>query len=237
MRLTRHGPALTQLSRLGSVNCFFVHEEDGLTLIDTGLPGSASDILGAAESLGRPIRRILLTHAHWDHAGSVDRLLESIPEAEFMLTSREARLLAGNMSLDRAEPQVPVKGRYLRCASNPTRLLGDGDQVGSLQVVEAPGHTPGQAAFLDLRNGSLIAGDAFITVGGVLVAGIPRFRFPFPALGTWHLPTTVDSARRLAGLQPTRLAVGHGPVVDDPRAEFKTALEQAEVKLERTRAG
>jgi len=113
VHVTSHSPHLTRLSRLGSVNCFFVHEEDGLTLIDTGLPGSATGILRAAAAVGRPIRRILLTHAHWDHAGSVDRLLERIPEAELMLTSREGRLLAGDMTLDPAEPGVPVKGRYL----------------------------------------------------------------------------------------------------------------------------
>ena len=43
-----------QLTRLGLVNCYLVRESDGLTLIDTGLPSSADDILAAAAISARP---------------------------------------------------------------------------------------------------------------------------------------------------------------------------------------
>ena len=62
-----------QLTRLDLVNCYLVREVDGLTLIDTNLPGSAKGIIDAAAEADAPIRRILLTHAHTDHIGSVDR--------------------------------------------------------------------------------------------------------------------------------------------------------------------
>jgi hypothetical protein len=45
-------------------------------------------------------------------------------------------------------------------------LLRPGDRVGSLEVVGAPGHTPGHVAFLDTRDRTLIAGDVFTTLGG-----------------------------------------------------------------------
>ena len=54
-----------QLTRLGFVNCYLVREADGLSLIDTGLPGSADDILAAARQIGAPIRRIVLTMPTW----------------------------------------------------------------------------------------------------------------------------------------------------------------------------
>jgi len=59
--------------------------------------------------------------------------------------------------------------------SRPALLLNDGDRVGSLQAVFSPGHTPGHMAYLDVRDGSLIAGDAFTTQMGVIVAGVFKF--------------------------------------------------------------
>src|SRR5512139_2628869 len=57
----------TRISRYGMVNAFLVKEEDGLTLIDTGLKGTGKKILAEANALGQPIVRIALTHAHGDH--------------------------------------------------------------------------------------------------------------------------------------------------------------------------
>src|SRR5437773_155288 len=98
-----HGPYLTQLTRQGWVNCYLVREEDGLTLIDTMLGGSADGILGVARDLDAPIVRIALTHAHSDHVGSVDALLEELPDAELLIGAREARFAAGDKSLEADE--------------------------------------------------------------------------------------------------------------------------------------
>ncbi len=65
---------ITRVSRYGFVNCYLVREDDGLTLVDTMIPGSQKKILAAAERLGAPIKRIVLTHAHGDHIGSLDAL-------------------------------------------------------------------------------------------------------------------------------------------------------------------
>ena len=55
---------INRISRLGLVNEYLVPEDDGLTLIDTGLVGTSRLILARARALGMPIRRIALTHAH-----------------------------------------------------------------------------------------------------------------------------------------------------------------------------
>jgi glyoxylase-like metal-dependent hydrolase (beta-lactamase superfamily II) len=94
-------------------------------------------------------------------------------------------------------------------------------------VVAAPGHTPGQVAFLDVRDRSLIAGDALQTRGGIAVSGVIRPLFPFPALATWHKPTALATAEALRRLEPARLAVGHGDVVEEPAAAMDRALEAA----------
>lgn len=230
MKVTTHGNYLIQLTRLVAFNCFLVREADGFTLVDTGLSGSAKDILEAARQHGAPIVRIALTHAHVDHVGSLDALRDELPGAEVVITARDARFLAGERSLDPDEPQDKLRGGYVTCKTRPTRTLAHGDRVGSLEVISTPGHTPGHAAFLDTRDRTLIAGDAFQTQGGIAVSGIIRPLFPLPALATWHKPTALKSARLLCELEPRRLAVGHGRVLTDPVPAMQRAIAVATEK-------
>jgi glyoxylase-like metal-dependent hydrolase (beta-lactamase superfamily II) len=217
---------LFRLTRLGLINCFFVREDDGLTLIDTCLAGSAPAILRAARSLGVPIRSIVLTHAHIDHVGSTDALVEQLPSVEFVVGQRESRLLRKDFSLDPVETGKRLFG-YPGVKSRPTRVLMDGDRVGSLQAILSPGHTPGHIAYLDVRDGSLIAGDAFTTQLGVIVAGVFKFYFPFPALFSWNREVAAESARKLRTIKPARLAVGHGNTIESPLAAMDQAIELA----------
>jgi glyoxylase-like metal-dependent hydrolase (beta-lactamase superfamily II) len=235
MRVSTHGQWLTQLTRLPwilPVNCYFVREDDGLTLIDAGLPGSAAEIMRQAAALNAPITRIVLTHAHADHVGSLDALRQALPAAEILVSARDARFLAGDMSLDPSEPQVRLRGSYQQAAVRPDRLLADGDSVGSLQVVATPGHTPGHIALYDPRDGTLLAGDALQTRGGIAVAGTLRWHFPLPALATWHRPAALASARRLRELRPARLAVGHGDVLEQPIPAIDAAIAEAALELQ-----
>lgn len=230
MKITTHGN-LTQVTFLPGffpVNCYFVHEEDGLTLIDAALPWSAKPILEAAQRLGKPIVRIALTHAHGDHVGALDALHTALPAAEVSISSRDARLLGGDQSLDADEPQVTIKGSKPLCKTQPSRLLSAGDKVGSLEVVACPGHTPGHIAFFDTRDHTLIAGDAFQTHAGIAVAGVVKPFFPFPAMGTWHKHTSLTSAKHLRAHNPSKLAVGHGRVLGNPLDAMDGAISVAE---------
>jgi len=213
-----------RISRLGFVNCFLVEEDDGLTLVDTMIGGSAKRILAAAEQAGRPIVRILLTHAHADHVGSLDALAAKLPQAEVLISARDARLLAGDKSLDPGEPVDKLRGGYPKVDTRPGRTLSAGDHVGSLEVFPSPGHTPGHIALLDTRDRTLYCGDAYVTLGGVSVPSRPNPRFPLPYLATWHRPTALESARALRALGPSRLAPGHGKVVEDPLAAMDAAI-------------
>ena len=224
---------LTRYPRLFPVNCYLVREEDGFTLVDAGSAGSEEDILEAAREHGGDIRRIALTHAHGDHVGSLDALSRSLPDAEVLVSARETRFLSGDMSLDPEEPQVKLRGGWRVCETRPTRLLTPDEKVGSITCIASPGHTPGHLAFFDARDGTLIAGDAFQTRAGVAVAGTLRMLFPFPALATWHEPTALESARTLRALDPSRLAVGHGEVLENPLR----AMDQAIAVSERRVAG
>jgi glyoxylase-like metal-dependent hydrolase (beta-lactamase superfamily II) len=213
-----------RVTQFGLVNAYLVEEEDGLTLIDTMLPRGDKKILAASESLGLPIRRIALTHAHGDHIGSLDALAAVLPGVEVLISARDARLLAKDMSLDPGEPEDKLRGDYRGAETKPTRTFEPGERIGSLEIHASAGHTPGHVAFLDTRDRTLYCGDAYATVGGVATAAQRNLRFPLVRMGTWHRPTALESARALRALDPARLAPGHGKVIDAPGAAMDRAI-------------
>jgi glyoxylase-like metal-dependent hydrolase (beta-lactamase superfamily II) len=223
-----------RISRLGIVNEYLVAEDDGLTLIDTGMAGTHRLILARARALGMPIVRIVLTHAHRDHRGSLDALAAALPGTQVITSEREARLLAGDTGLHDDEPTGPLRGGFRAAATHPARLVADGDTIGSLRVLATPGHTPGHAAFFDTRDGTLYAGDSFTTTRGVATSAVVPWQYPMAGLATWNRHLDLTSARRLAGLHPARLAPGHGPVIDEPGPAMTRAIAAATRKLEHT---
>lgn len=216
-----------------SVNCYLVEENDGLTLVDAAMPDSSLEILQQVDKIGKPITRIVLTHLHHDHVGALDALKQSIPDVLVYISSREARLMVGDHTLDPDESNTPIRGiipKNLKTRADV--FLQEGDQIGSLLALAAPGHTPGSMAFLDMRNKALIAGDAFQTEGGIAVAGQLRPLFPFPAMGTWNKQDALESALKLRDYRPSLLAVGHGEMLKQPCAEMDRAILEAEYNLE-----
>ena len=231
MKCIRETPNLYRLVHIAPINSYFVREEDGLTLVDANLPGRGGQIAAAASKLGLPIRRVVLTHAHQDHVGSLDEICTQFPNLEVFIGSREARLLRQDFSFDTQEPKSRLKGKFPAVKTRPTRVLDNGDQVGSLQAFSSPGHTPGHVAYLDMRDRALLAGDAFQTAGGIAVAGVVRPLFPLPAWFTWERRLAAESARKLGDLRPSLLACGHGPVLPSPEKEIKRAIEVAQRRL------
>ncbi|WP_145407979.1 MBL fold metallo-hydrolase [Paenibacillus xylanexedens] len=234
MRITRENNVIqvSFLPRLFPVNVYLVEEDAELTLIDAGMPFSLKGILATAQSLNKPITKVILTHAHGDHVGALDGLKNALPDVEVIISRRDAALLTGDASLLPDEPQTPVRGSVPKnIHTRPDRLLEDGDRIGSLLAIATPGHTPGHMAFMDTRSGVLIAGDAYQLHGGLAVAGQLRPLFPFPALATWHRETALASAKRLAELEPSVLAVGHGRMLRQPAAAMRAAMADAEQRL------
>lgn len=231
MRIQQINQNLWQGTRMWVMNCYFVREADGLTVVDTLMPGSGKAIVEAAAEIGLPLKRVVLTHAHADHAGSIDDLAKMVPGIEVAYGQRSAEFLGGETGLKAGEAPSKLRGSYVTADKAADTLLQDGDLFGSLRVVASPGHTPDHLAFFDERDRALIAGDAFQTQGGIAVAGVFRLGFPLPAWATWDKPTALASARKLLDLNPAYLAVGHGAVLKQPAALMGQAVNIAEQKF------
>src|SRR4051794_31702855 len=225
MRTTQITPDLIQLTRLSFVNAYLVREDDGFTLIDTTLGAKAAhDLIGAAQRAGGEIRRIALTHGHGDHAGGLDAIVAQLGDGtEVLVGEPDARVWAGEKEIDGKK----VTGFWKDVETKPDVLLRGGERIGSLEVVPSPGHTAGHVSFLDTRDRSLIAGDVFTAYGRVEVSNHFYWRFPLAYGATADRTQDLASARAMRALDPSRLALGHGPVAEGPGGAMDAAIARS----------
>jgi glyoxylase-like metal-dependent hydrolase (beta-lactamase superfamily II) len=226
------GSQSLKLTRYGFVNCYLVPEPHGFTLIDANLPKSEEAILAAAASAGKPIRRILLTHAHPDHVGSVDAIVAQLSQStlgpvEIAASRRSVPLLKlpPDTRLEAGEPDIPIKNTP-GIRSAVARTLAEGDLYGSLRVIETPGHLAGHLSLLDERDGTLYAGDGVVGLGGLRIAGYAPWYFAPTNRFTWDKKLALASARELLKYPIARFATGHGPVQEGGIEQLKWALEK-----------
>jgi glyoxylase-like metal-dependent hydrolase (beta-lactamase superfamily II) len=223
MKIRQLNEHVLQLTRYRFVNAFLVREDDGFTLVDTGLPGAADALVEAARSAGGEIRRIALTHGHQDHAGSLDALRAKLGDTvEVALSDLDARETAGEHVI-----QEKRRGSWATLSTTPDLRLAGGERIGSLEVVATPGHTPGHVAFLDTRDRTLFAGDTFTSYVRTEIPNRGRQPFPLAAMGTQDRDRIVESARALRALDPALLLVGHGPAVREPGRAMDAAIARA----------
>jgi glyoxylase-like metal-dependent hydrolase (beta-lactamase superfamily II) len=160
------------------VNTFAFVDDAGVTLVDCGIKSAPPRIVAGLAEIGKTpadVTRIVLTHAHPDHAGG----------AAGMRDRTGAPVLIHDADLAFAATGTPPP-------SDPTRLAGrifrrltrnakfdpvDGvealaagqviDVAGGLRVLHTPGHSPGHVSLLHEPTGLLITGDAIFNIAGL----------------------------------------------------------------------
>ena len=221
------------LLRLDFVNAYLWHDEDGATLVDTGLSGTGTAIRAALDELGlhrSDLRRIVLTHFHPDHSGSAAELAAwsgaavlagradaavvrgEVPGPLPVVTASEQDLYAVASADVRPAPAVPV-----------VDAVDDGDVLdlaGGAVVLGVPGHTPGSIALHLPRHGVLLTGDTI--AGSRSEDGGPVVLGPFNTDRT----AAWASLQRLAALDVDVACFGHGrPVTTSASAVLRRATD------------
>lgn len=221
--------------RIAFVNVFGVSHSDGSwTLIDAGIPFSESIIRNWAEShFHTAPRAIVLTHGHFDHVSAARGLADhwNVPifahALEFpYLTGKiayagpNASAGGGMMSLlSPLYPKGPIDlGNRLR--SLPVHEADPLAELPGWQVIHTPGHTPGHVSFFRPQDKALLVGDAFCTTKPesffeAALAQAPEMHGP-PAYFTSDWDSARQSVARLAQLQPSIVAPGHGKPIAGP---------------------
>jgi hydroxyacylglutathione hydrolase len=223
---TQVAPDLTLLSGRprNAINVYVM----GDVLVDAATRQARKRILRQVE--GRKLQSHVLTHGHLDHMGSSHAICTELglpllcgeDDVETVETG-------GRNTLSEAPLVVRIEHRFWGGPGHPVdRTLHEGDQVAGFTVLEVPGHSPGHLAFWRESDRVLVAGDVFFNINPL--TGRPGLRLP-PDAFTPDPAQNLESARRLAALEPEVVCFGHGPPLRDPE-RLQQFIATASVKPE-----
>jgi len=208
------------------VNGFLFRDVDGqVTVLDMGVKQSGKKVVAALHAIGSgpgDVTRLLLTHAHADHAGGAGHVARETGRGVAVHGDDAAYVRAGTVApagskLGRLMAKVSGSGSF--APLEVTEELYDGqvlDVAGGLRVVHTPGHSPGHASYLHESSGVLVTGDAIFNVR--------RLRWPVKAFCT-DFRMTQQTAHRLGELDYDVAAFTHGPELRErPREAIRAFL-------------
>ena len=230
-------PGVHRIANAVSTAYLLVDEHAGLTLIDTGPTRFDRVILRYLRQIGqRPdaVKRIILTHRHFDHVGGAAALREAtraqvwahpldIPQIDGSERNRMPKGVMGAVM----GAVVPMVFPLHPCRVD--QQLADGQSItmgdlGELRVILTPGHTMGHCSLFLPSRRLFIAGDALNNFSGTPAAS-------FDALND----DTLLANRTVVALADTDadvLVFGHGnPILKDGQAALHQAAAKAQAYL------
>jgi glyoxylase-like metal-dependent hydrolase (beta-lactamase superfamily II) len=235
-RMKRISNNIYQIS-LGWVNVFVV-EDNGLTLIDTGAKGSTAKIFSAIKNGGKnpyDIKRVILTHAHPDHAGSAEEIKRML-RVPIMAHHEDAKIMAYGIAFRKEICLTPGLKNWLiyelaikRAGINiePVVIdeqLNDRDLLpllGGVRVVHTPGHSKGHIALLAENEEVLIAGDLLSNSTGLGLSVIYE-----------NMAEGISSIMKVTDLDFDKMAFGHGsPILHDAGSMLRQTFVNYEYTL------
>jgi len=201
------------IPRIRGANSYLIQVDEGITVVDTGMPGNTSKILEYVESIGRhssDVKTIVLTHSDIDHVGSTAKLKDAT-RAEVAIHEADAPRLSGEKELKKVNGAMGlvlrVIGSFIRFQRlKADTLLKDSDVISGLIVIHTPGHTDGSIC-LYLPGRALFVGDALATD--------PKRTLSLPRKATCaDFKLAKESLRKIAPLEYSVLLPGHGPPIE-----------------------
>lgn len=217
------------------VNMYLVHvpAENGWVLVDAGLKTSASKIRRLSEHLFWPEiapKAILLTHAHFDHVGSLRQLADEW-DVPVYAHSMEEPFLSGASSYPPPDPTVGGGMMAFMSWAYPKGPIDISDRLYLLPedgtipfmsewtYIHTPGHAPGHISLFRKRDGILLAGDAFVTTNQESAMSVMTQKKELhgpPKYFTYNWVSAEESVKKLTGLDIQIAATGHGkPMTGD----------------------
>ena len=227
----------------GPVNWYLVEDEDGVTIVDAGVPASWDSLHDALRVLGHTtgdIDAVVLTHAHFDHVGFAEKARKQlgvpvyVHENDAPLARHPARYDHERHPLLYFATQVqalPIVAEFVRTRAflapgvrDVVRFEGGTLPVpGSPRVLFTPGHTVGHCALHLPDRDTVIAGDAIVTLDPYTARRGPRL---VARAATADVDRNLRTLDAIAETGARTVLVGHGePITDGVEAAIAQARE------------
>src|SRR5437868_9960673 len=217
------------LGRPGIIASTALETEEGLALFDTGPDSTFDNIANQLRKLGfdpRDVRRVFLSHIHFDHAGAAWRVAElgatiyAHPRgAAHLIDPRKLVASATRLYGDKMEQ---LWGKFSGIAPERVRILEDNELVHvapfEIRAIATPGHASHHHVYH--WNDTVFGGD----IAGVRLGGgppAPPFVPPELDIEAWR-----DSIAKIRALTPAKLYLPHFGLVPDEIAAHLDALDE-----------